>query len=443
MKTRNSISAFWGLDLSTFSESQNLGSKGRLVMRGAVIILVAVLFLSVLAFAQEDTLILLGSNTEMYHSYAVSAYNKNAFVTDADHGLRVINYSDPYNPYTVTRYTEWAVDIEIRDSLAYYTGDGALYIRDISDPLESEIIGWCTGEWWDHVGFKVHLFDTLALVMHTTAFEDCFLKIIDISDPTNPQVLSTVIAPPYSTIHWGDAYKKDNYVYWADHAYIDLFTEVDRIIVLDITDPSQPVHIVSDTCLRAKPRAIWIKDNYAYVAEDYGGRGLVVLDISDPYNIDSVGCFPTPEGRAWNVYIKGNYAYVCAHLQPALDTDRLYVLDITDPTNPYLIASYDTPYSPKDVFVDAPYVLVADYSSLLVFEASFLKNIPGDVNADRQVDLGDVLFLVSYLYKQGSAPEPIERGDVNGDCVVDLGDVLYLISYLYKGGSVPQSGCAL
>lgn len=71
-----------------------------------------------------------------------------------------------------------------------------------------------------------------------------------------------------------------------------------------------------------------------------------------------------------------------------------------------------------------------------------VPSLPGDVNSDGQVDLGDILFLVSYLYKLGFTPEPIERGDVNGDCVVDLGDVLYLISYLYKGGSVPQSGCA-
>lgn len=56
----------------------------------------------------------------------------------------------------------------------------------------------------------------------------------------------------------------------------------------------------------------------------------------------------------------------------------------------------------------------------------------GDVNADGVIDLGDVLFLISYLYKGGSAPDPLCVGDVNCDGVVDLGDVLYLICYLYK-----------
>ena len=68
--------------------------------------------------------------------------------------------------------------------------------------------------------------------------------------------------------------------------------------------------------------------------------------------------------------------------------------------------------------------------------------LPGDVNGDQIVDLGDVLFLISYLYKGGTAPDPTASGDPNADCLADLGDVLYLISYLYKDGPAPQPGCA-
>lgn len=61
----------------------------------------------------------------------------------------------------------------------------------------------------------------------------------------------------------------------------------------------------------------------------------------------------------------------------------------------------------------------------------------GDVTGDGIIDLGDLLFLISYLYKGGLAPDPLWIGDVNCDFVLDLGDVLYLISYLYKGGPAP------
>ena len=64
----------------------------------------------------------------------------------------------------------------------------------------------------------------------------------------------------------------------------------------------------------------------------------------------------------------------------------------------------------------------------------------GDANGDGEVNIGDVVYLVSYLYKNGSPPEcdPItECGDVNRDGLVDVGDVLYLVNYLYRGGPAP------
>jgi len=62
----------------------------------------------------------------------------------------------------------------------------------------------------------------------------------------------------------------------------------------------------------------------------------------------------------------------------------------------------------------------------------------GDANGDGVIDLGDVLHLISYLYKGGPAPDPLWTGDANCDELVDLGDVLYLIAYLYKGGPAPD-----
>jgi len=64
----------------------------------------------------------------------------------------------------------------------------------------------------------------------------------------------------------------------------------------------------------------------------------------------------------------------------------------------------------------------------------------GDCNNDGTIDVGDVVYLVNYLYKNGSAPDPQQAGDCNCDATVDLGDVVYLINYLFKQGS-PPGGC--
>ena len=63
----------------------------------------------------------------------------------------------------------------------------------------------------------------------------------------------------------------------------------------------------------------------------------------------------------------------------------------------------------------------------------------GDVNGDGVIDVGDVVYLINYLYKGGPVPSPSKAGDTNCDGIVDIGDVVYLINYLYKAGPAP--GC--
>jgi hypothetical protein len=61
----------------------------------------------------------------------------------------------------------------------------------------------------------------------------------------------------------------------------------------------------------------------------------------------------------------------------------------------------------------------------------------GDVNGDELIDLGDMVYLISYLYRSGPAPDPLLAGDVNCNGLVDLGDLVHLISFLYKAGAPP------
>lgn len=76
----------------------------------------------------------------------------------------------------------------------------------------------------------------------------------------------------------------------------------------------------------------------------------------------------------------------------------------------------------------------AGYSYHLAKYTSFVR---GDANHDGLINLGDVVYLINYLYKGGPAPVPLQAGDANCIGAVDLGDLVYLISYLYKGGPAP------
>ncbi|MCK4403598.1 MAG: dockerin type I repeat-containing protein [candidate division Zixibacteria bacterium] len=69
------------------------------------------------------------------------------------------------------------------------------------------------------------------------------------------------------------------------------------------------------------------------------------------------------------------------------------------------------------------------------------RSVPGDANADSIVNLGDITYLINYLYRQGNPPCIPEAGDANGDCAVNLGDIVTLIGYLFRGGAPPVPGC--
>lgn len=62
----------------------------------------------------------------------------------------------------------------------------------------------------------------------------------------------------------------------------------------------------------------------------------------------------------------------------------------------------------------------------------------GDANGDGVINIGDVVYLINYLYRGNPPPDPEWTGDANCDGIINIGDVVYLINYLYRGGSPPH-----
>jgi len=65
--------------------------------------------------------------------------------------------------------------------------------------------------------------------------------------------------------------------------------------------------------------------------------------------------------------------------------------------------------------------------------------ICGDIDDDEAINILDIVNLINYLYKNGTAPDPPESADVNSDEMINILDVVYLINYLYKSG--PDLNC--
>ncbi|MFH0971236.1 MAG: dockerin type I domain-containing protein [Candidatus Micrarchaeota archaeon] len=62
----------------------------------------------------------------------------------------------------------------------------------------------------------------------------------------------------------------------------------------------------------------------------------------------------------------------------------------------------------------------------------------GDANGDSGVNVGDAVYLISYIFKGGPVPPDMSLADANADCSVNVGDAVYLISYIFKGGPSPN-----
>lgn len=63
--------------------------------------------------------------------------------------------------------------------------------------------------------------------------------------------------------------------------------------------------------------------------------------------------------------------------------------------------------------------------------------VAGDANNSGSINILDITFLISYLYKSGAVSNCPDGMNADGDGPINIIDVVRLIDFLYKGGSGP------
>ncbi len=64
----------------------------------------------------------------------------------------------------------------------------------------------------------------------------------------------------------------------------------------------------------------------------------------------------------------------------------------------------------------------------------------GDSDASGAMNIGDVVYLVDYIFHSGPEPSKMSLADIDRNGGVDIGDVTYGISYIFAGGPPPNCG---
>jgi hypothetical protein len=64
----------------------------------------------------------------------------------------------------------------------------------------------------------------------------------------------------------------------------------------------------------------------------------------------------------------------------------------------------------------------------------------GDVDGNGSINVGDLSYLVDYLFFSGPPPPVMEAANVDGEGGVNVADLTYLVDYLIFGGDEPVGG---
>ncbi len=164
---------------------------------------------------------------------------------------------------------------------------------------------------------------------YMTSFLSDRVNILDVSDPTNPVETWSIVDNGWTIkLDWATwIVKKGNYLYVASNL-------ANTLQVIDISDSSNPTAIwqLVDNVALDWIRWLAFSDNYIYATvSNYDA--LQVIDISDPTSPEIVWTFRDTTTLNWprDIKIIGNYAYISNY-----DGDGLSIINITNPENPIL-----------------------------------------------------------------------------------------------------------
>lgn len=192
---------------------------------------------------------------------------------------------------------------------------GAFRSFDATDPRRPTLAieSW-TGYSHDAVTFRAQGAQAAACARPRVAcdvlvdFNEDTLDVWDVTDPADPRLLSSTGYPAAAYTHSGWVTEDGRYLFLHDELdEVRVLVSTTRVRVFDLADLANPVHVGDwEGPDRATEHNGAVRGNRHYLS--HYGRGLVVLDITDPTQPEEIGHFDTaPQttrglGGAWGIY---------------------------------------------------------------------------------------------------------------------------------------------
>jgi len=240
-----------------------------------------------------------------------------SYIYATDKGeLQIIDVSDSFNPRSIGSFAAQGeiIAMVLKNPYVYLSNrQGNLQIVDITNPTAPKLVGEYS-EIRCQSGMQVS-----GNYVYVAATDG--LCVIDVSDPAHPE--------------WVGGLYKGGTPVGVKNSILYSITSANTLNTIDIQDPLNTKILSSIILDFTFADEIAIADHYAYVP---GIDKLWIVDIRDPLKMQIAGSYNGPGTLAghfgpYAVTIEGNQAFV-AEL-------GLLILDITDPTKPNRIAGKD------------------------------------------------------------------------------------------------------
>ncbi len=236
-----------------------------------------------------------------------------AYLLGYNCGLSIIDISNISNPIKVgyLGFEEYTSQVEIHDNYLYISNYyDTVFIVDISDPANPEVVNSLPFE-YERVSIKIQ--DGLLYAINGSYYPD--FMVYDLSNPLQPELISSIDLYGHITI----LDVSNGIVFLNKISY--------GLILIDARNPLQ-LEVIYNLDLNESVKDVAIQDDLVCLVDP---DSLYMIDISE---LDEPEMLGSIELNCRSISILDNRLYICRY-------DGIAVMDITDPSTPETISTFE------------------------------------------------------------------------------------------------------
>jgi hypothetical protein len=277
-----------------------------------------------------------------------------------------------------------AVDVEVVGSIAYVIDQEAgLVIVNITDPSNPDVLSTYTDGGQPS---KLDIAEGYAFIADRTEG----LEIIDVSNLTNP----TEIGAYEGSGEIYDVELVGNIAYVADWN--------NGLVILNVTDPSAPTFIsrysIIGACIFVK-----VESELAYIIDHRSASsGLMILNVTDSLHPSLEDSLTIAGVDFWNPYVSEQFVYLGNH---GTDGGECRILDVRNPSEILEASSFDAEGMVFGIYVDDDRAYLGDSQKGLVilnvadpYNPVQIGNYYFDGLGDNLVTLGNLVYIADRFF---------------------------------------------